>query len=662
MSEDADNNNKELSYLRTRVEHLDTINRWHMDALGMLISMEEVHGDALQLRDPLKIFALTRLYLKRIIDFHVTAFLTVNEEDSSFSLIDSDDVNDEHDLEDIVDNLINGGDFAWALRQNRPVEVSSVFSSYRIILHMLTTKTRVRGMFLGIVQDETVAFSSPMQNLMSIILNNSAYALESAALYKLISGDNQNLEKLVAQRTHELEFQYAHDRLTGLPNRLLFQDRLEQAMARSRGDNGLVVVMLIDLDMFKRINDALGHAAGDQLLKIVAERLQTCLHDSDALSAYDFGHLNLTLARLGGDEFAIMLSDIDSIDPITHVIQRIVESLSQNIELEGEEIYTTCSIGVSIYPKDGDDTDSLLKHADAAMYHAKRLGRNHYQFYAEEINEASFEHLKLENQLRFAIERNDLFLLYQPKIDVVSGRVVGMEALVRWEHPEMGVISPAEFIPVAEYTGLITALGERVLYAACEQVREWLNAGFDNFRMAVNLSPQQFRHYDLLERISAIVAEVGIDPRYLEVEITEGAIMDDVDAAIDTMQALHDLGIALSIDDFGTGYSSLSYLKRFPIDTLKIDRAFVSDITTNSDDASIVIAIIGMAHNMGLKVIAEGVETNSQLTFLQALKCDEIQGYLYSPPVSADNFTEMFLSERRIGQTNLGLKFLTTEK
>lgn len=656
MSKDANNHNdKELNYLRKRVGHLESINRWHLDALGILTSMGDVHGDVSQLRNPLKIFASTRLYLKRIIDFNVTAFLTVNEEDSSFTLTDSDDVNEEYDLAGIVDSLIDKGEFAWALGQNRPVEVRSAVSPYRIILHVLTTRSRMRGMFLGIVKEESGALSSPMQNLMSIILNNSAYALESAALYHLISEHNQSLEKLVDQRTRELEFQYAHDSLTGLPNRVLFQDRLKQAMVHARGGDGLVVVMLIDLDMFKRINDTLGHGAGDQLLRTVAERLKGVLRDSDALAAYDIGRLNLTLARLGGDEFAIMLSDINSIEPITHVIQHIVESLSQNIELEGEQIYTTCSIGVSIYPKDGDDADTLLKHADAAMYHAKRLGRNHYQFYADEINESSFENLKMENQLRFAIERDEFFLLYQPKVDVGSGKVVGMEALIRWEHPEKGVISPAEFIPVAEYTGLITVIGEYVLRAACEQVRDWLNAGFDNFRMAVNLSPQQFRQHDLLERISAIVAEVGIDPHYLEVEITEGAIMDDVEAAIDTMQRLHDLGIALSIDDFGTGYSSLSYLKRFPIDTLKIDRAFVRDIATNSDDASIVIAIIGMAHNMGLKVIAEGVETNSQLTFLQALKCDEIQGFLYSPPVSSDNFTKMFLSERRIGQTNFCL-------
>ncbi|MCW8918599.1 MAG: EAL domain-containing protein [Gammaproteobacteria bacterium] len=648
MADRMDDNDKELHYLRRRVEHLEEVNRWHVDALGMLTLMEEVHGDASLLRDPLKIFASTRQYLKRVVDFPSSAFFTVNEADSSFRLADTDVAADIYNLHGITDHLIDTGKFAWAINQNRPVEVRSSLSPHRIILHVLTTKTRVRGMFLGIVSDEQLVISSPMQNLISVILNNSAYALESAALYQLINDHNQSLEKLVVQRTRELEFQYAHDSLTGLPNRLLFQDRLEQAMERARGGAGLVVVMIIDLDMFKRINDTLGHAAGDQLLRVVAERLKCGLRDSDALSGFDTGRLQLTLARLGGDEFAILLSEIDTIDTIPHVIRRVVESLSQNIALNGEEIYTTCSIGISVYPKDGEDTDTLLKNADAAMYHAKRLGRNHYQFYEQEINEASFHHLKLENQLRFAIEREEFFVLYQPKIDLRSGRVCGVEALVRWDHPELGVVSPVEFIPIAEYTGLITIIGEYVLRTACEQVRDWLHEGFDDFRMAVNLSPQQFRQHDLLERMLAIINEVGIETRYLEVEITEGVIMEDVAAAIVTMQRLHELGIALSIDDFGTGYSSLSFLKRFPIDTLKIDRSFVNDITTDSADASIVIAIIGMAHNMGLKVIAEGVEGESQLIFLRALKCDEIQGYLISPPVSGDKFRDFFLRQRLI--------------
>lgn len=644
---------RELAYLRKRVDHLESINRWHLNALGMLNSMEEVHGDATQQRDPIQIYSSTRFYLKRIAAFHVIAFLSVNEEDSSFSLVESDDEKDEYQLNTIVEELINKGEFAWALGQNHPVEVKSITSPHRIILHIITTKTRVRGMFLGIVKDESEAFSSPVQNLMSIILNSSAYALESSALYRLINEQNHSLEKQVEQRTRELEYQYAHDSLTSLPNRLLFQNRLEQAMACACKTDSLVVVMLIDLDMFKRINDTLGHGAGDLLLRIVAERLKAALRDSDALSSFDISRLDLTLARLGGDEFAIMLSDIDTLDPIPHVIKRIVESLSENIELKGHEIYTTCSIGVSIYPKDGDDIDTLLKHADAAMYHAKRLGRNHYQFYDDEINEASFEHLKMENQLRFALEREEFFLLYQPKIDIVSGKMVGMEALIRWEHPEMGIVSPAEFIPVAEYTGLITNIGDYVLRVACEQIKTWIQMGFDDFRLAVNLSPQQFRQQDLMGNINTIVKEVGIEHKYLEVEITEGAIIDDVEAAIVTMQSLHDLGIALSIDDFGTGYSSLSYLKRFPIDTLKVDRAFVRDIIDNSDDASIVAAIVSMAHKMGLKVIAEGVETGQQLAFLQDLKCDEIQGFLISRPVPADELTQTFLSERLVGQKSL---------
>jgi len=639
---------RELEHLRERVDYLESVNRWHMDALGMLTSLEDVHGDSLVIRDPAKIFSATRQYLKRTASFRIIAFMIINEEDASFELADSDAGRDKKWLLEVIDNLIDKGEFAWVLNQNRPVEVCCDGSPCRILLHVLATRARVRGMFVGVVDDASQLPSAPTQNLISIILNNCAYALESAALYTLISEQNQNLERTVERRTRELEYQYAHDSLTGLPNRLLFQDRVEQAMQRSRDREAIVVVMIIDLDMFKRINDTLGHAAGDQLLKVVAERLRSCLREGDALNAFDHERLNLTVARLGGDEFAILLSEIDSIDPINHVTRRIIESLSSSVELEGEEIFTTCSIGISIYPRDGRDTDTLLKNADVAMYHAKHQGRNNYQFYAQEINETSFHHLKLENQLRFAIERNEFLLLYQPKVHVASGKITGMEALIRWDHPELGVVSPVEFIPIAEYTGLITVIGEWVLRTACERVRSWLDEGFDNFRMAVNLSPQQFRQENILQRIESIVKEVGIDPRYLEVEITEGAIMDDVEAAVATMQRLNSSGIGLSIDDFGTGYSSLSYLKRFPIDTLKIDRSFVNDITTDSDDAAIVTAIIAMAHSMGLNVIAEGVETEQQLAFLRALKCDEIQGYLFSRPVAADKFTRMMKSDRRL--------------
>ncbi len=639
---DHHDHSDDINYLRERVEYLESVNRWHMDALAMLISMEEVHGDATPLRDPMTIFATARQYLGRLADFSVIAFLTVDEEDSSFTMADPGEIPEGLDLNAIVDDLIEHGEFAWALGQNRPVEVKSRLGEQRMLLHVLTTKTRVRGMFLGLLQESGQAFAAPVQNLMSIILNNSAYALESAALYQLISEQNRSLERKVEQRTREMEYQYVHDHLTGLPNRLMFQDRLQQAMVRCHGEDELVAVILIDLDMFKRINDSLGHAAGDQLLQTLGQRLDK------VIQAEAFENLELTLARLGGDEFAILVSQSNSIDPLTHLIHHIIEQISCSIELEGEPVYSTCSIGVSLYPQDGRDVDSLLNNAGAAMSHAKRLGRNHYQFYAEEINQQAFHHLKLENQLRLAIERDELFLLYQPKVDLHSGRVVGAEALVRWQHPEMGLVSPGEFIPVAEYTGLITAVGECVFKAACERVREWLDAGFDDFRMGINLSPLQFRQPDLLESMTAIIKQSGIEPRYLEVEITEGTIVEDVEAAIGIMQRLHQLGVAISIDDFGTGYSSLSYLKRFPIDTLKIDRSFVRDITTDSDDASIVVAIIGMAHNMGMNVIAEGVEEAAQLTFLRALKCDEIQGFLVSKPVPSEQFMALMRSDRLI--------------
>ncbi|OOZ39358.1 hypothetical protein BOW53_11930 [Solemya pervernicosa gill symbiont] len=646
MSEDSAHEvEKELERLGRRVEHLEAVNRWHMDSLGMLASMEEFHGDAREIRDPDKIFSITRQYLKRLAEFETIAFMVVEEEDSSFTLINSDVDPAISGLTITIDSLIERGEFAWALNQNRPLQV--VDGDQQLLLHVLATRTRVRGMFVGIIKKETTFPTAPAQNLISIILHNCAYALESSALYSLISEQNQNLEKIVETRTRELEYNYGHDSLTELPNRLMFQDRVEQAMNRVRGAEQIVAVLLIDLDMFKRINDTLGIAAGDQLLVTVADRLMHCL-DNAEVAQFDPDRVGLTIARLGGDEFAVLLSDIDSIDPINYVTRRIIETLSMGVELDANEVFTTCSIGISLYPKDGADSDTLLKNADAAMYHAKRQGRNNYQFYAEEINETSYHHLQLENQLRHAIDREELLLHYQPKVEVTSGRIIGMEALIRWNQPEMGIVSPVVFIPIAEYTGLITVIGEWVLRTACRQVKNWLEQGFDDFRMSVNLSPQQFRQADILQRILSIVESEEVEPRYLEVEITEGAIMDDVDAAIETMQQLNDAGIALSIDDFGTGYSSLSYLKRFPINTLKIDRSFVNDITSDPDDAAIVTAIIAMAHSMGLNVIAEGVETDEQLAFLRALKCDEIQGYLFSPPLPVERFNELLNSDKRL--------------
>ena len=430
------------------------------------------------------------------------------------------------------------------------------------------------------------------------------------------------------RKTHEsqLERQANYDTLTGLANRNLFQDRLSQALISSRRNNRGLAVLFIDLDHFKQINDSLGHDAGDLLLTQVATRLTGNVREGD------------TVARQGGDEFVLILSEIREEDDVPVVAQKILQAMSAPFDINGRELHITCSIGIASYPKDGEDRQTLLKNADAAMYRAKELGRNNAQYYAAEMNLKAMERLVLENGLYHALERNEFLLHYQPQVDLRSGEIAGMEALVRWQHPELGLVSPAMFIPVAEDSGLIVSLGEWVLRTACAQNKAWQLAGFKPISVAVNLSARQFRQPDLAEMVAAILGETGLDPACLELELTESLVMQDVEKTIATLSKLKAMGIKLSIDDFGTGYSSLSYLKRFPIDTLKIDQSFVRDITTDPDDAAIAKTIISMAHDMQLRVIAEGVETEAQKSFLQQRHCDEMQGYLFSRPLPAEMF------------------------
>jgi diguanylate cyclase (GGDEF)-like protein/PAS domain S-box-containing protein len=423
------------------------------------------------------------------------------------------------------------------------------------------------------------------------------------------------------------------DSLTGLPNRKQFHSNVVAAVRSCKINQQHASVMMLDLDMFDRINSTLGHAIGDELLKVVSHRIVDALRSTDSVSRLSDTDAVTSIYRLGGDEFGILLTGLDCTEFIGQISRRIIDSITPQIDIRGHEIHLTCSAGISLYPGDGTSADTLLKNASTALYYAKLQGQNHYQFFNEELNKDSLKNLQLENDLRHALERNELVLYYQPKIDLVSGKVNSLEALVRWRHPEIGMIPPDEFIPIAEHTGLITSMGYWVLETACRQIREWHDAGYEHLTVAVNLSAAQFRQHDLLERIHYTLEETGICAHQLELEITESTIMEDIDTASSTMRALHCSGVRISIDDFGTGYSSLSHLKRFPITTVKIDRSFIRDITTDSDDAAIVSAIIAMSHNMGLKVIAEGVETQEQLEFLRSLDCEEAQGFLFSPPV-----------------------------
>ncbi|MGD2136626.1 MAG: diguanylate cyclase [Gammaproteobacteria bacterium] len=429
------------------------------------------------------------------------------------------------------------------------------------------------------------------------------------------------------------EYRLDHDSLTGLPNRRIFQDRIIEAVEHCRNTGRYLAVMMLDLDMFKRINNALGYKVGDKLLRSVSNRIQEALRRSDSVSRLDDSISGSSIYRLGGDEFGILLAGMDCTEFTEQIVKRIIESVTKRLDIDGHEIHLTCSVGISLFPEDGMDTDTLLNNAGVALYYAKCHGHNSYQFHSKDLNRTSIENLRLENDLRHAIERGELELHYQPKVDLLTGRITGMEALARWHHPDIGMIPPDEFIPLAEDTGLIIPLGYWVLETACRTAKLWRDAGFRAISVAVNLSAIQFRQRDLLNRIHDTLRETGITPRLLELEITESTIMDDIDNASATMRALHKAGVRISIDDFGTGYSSLNHLKRFPINTVKIDRSFVHDITTDPDDATIVGAIIAMAHNMGLCVVAEGVETDEQLAFLGKLRCNEIQGFLFSQAV-----------------------------
>jgi diguanylate cyclase (GGDEF)-like protein/PAS domain S-box-containing protein len=425
-----------------------------------------------------------------------------------------------------------------------------------------------------------------------------------------------------------------HDPLTGLPNRTLLHDRLQRMVAAAQRHQSQVWVVFLGLDRFKFFNDSLGHKAGDAFLKTVAERLQQVLRQTD------------TVARLGSDEFVLLLGEQPGTRLNFVLLDRIAHAIGQSIAFGQKEFFLGCSMGVAAYPADGVDADALIERADLAMFQAKERGRGNYQFYTADMTSRALERLRIDNALRTALEREELLLHYQPQLDLASGRVVGMEALLRWRHPDMGMVSPDRFIAVAEETGLIVPIGDWVLRTACRQVRALHDAGFAQMRVAVNLSARQFGHSELLASIEAALAEAGIAPYFLEIELTESLIMKDVDQAIGILKDLKRLGVTLSIDDFGTGYSSLAYLKRFPLDILKIDRSFVADVNADPDDAAIVASIISLAHNLRLKVIAEGVETREQLDYLRQLGCDQMQGYYFSRPVAFDAVLALMMAGR----------------
>ena len=459
---------------------------------------------------------------------------------------------------------------------------------------------------------------------MGQLLAIAAKALEQRAL--LIFDQQQQAE--IERRAAEVARAAHYDSLTGLANRALFRDRLGRAQLRAARNEQHLGVMLLDIDRFKGINETLGHDAGDFLLTGVAERLRECVREVDSI------------ARFGGDEFAIILEGLVQGESAAIVAERILASVARPFEVAGREVFVTTSAGIAIYPDDGADVSALVKNADSALFGAKAQGRNTYRFYTPDLNARALERLSLETGLRRALEREEFVLYYQPRVELASGRLLGAEALLRWIHPEHGLVPPGSFIPLAEESGLIIPIGEWVVRAACAQSRAWQEAGYRPLRIAVNISARQFAHRALRDTVASALQDSGLDAAHLEIELTEGLLMEHTDTVLATLGDLKAMGLLIAIDDFGTGYSSLSYLKRFPIDALKIDQSFVRDITTDANAAAISAAIVALARTLRLNVIAEGVETREQAELLLSQGCAEGQGYLYSRPLPADRFVE----------------------
>jgi diguanylate cyclase (GGDEF)-like protein/PAS domain S-box-containing protein len=497
---------------------------------------------------------------------------------------------------------------------------------------------------------ERILSGQPIENLETERLTKTGSVLDvslSVSLIKDASGHIAGASAIARDITQrkaaekQVQFLAYYDALTGLPNRTLLQDRLTKALASARRRKDKVALLFLDLDRFKDINDSLGHSVGDLVLKEVAERLEKWAREQD------------TVARVGGDEFLIVLTALKEAADAAVAAERLMNTMTAEFVVQGHSLGISCSVGISIFPEHGADCETLIKDADAAMYYAKESGRNNFRFFTKDMNAQAVERLTLENGLRLALDKKQLFLVYQPQIEIATGRIIGLEALLRWQHPELGLVPPDKFIRIAENSGLIMPIGEWVLRTACSQTRKWQDEGLPAVPVAVNVSAVQFRQENFSKLIDRVLRETGLAPEYLELELTESLLLSNAVVMFSVLRDLRAMGLKLAIDDFGTGYSSLSYLRRFPVGKLKIDRSFIRDVAVNPDDAAITTAIISMAKSLNLKVIAEGVEDEAQVSFLRAHQCDEIQGYYFSKPLAVDKVADKL---RGIGEQSLAAK------
>ena len=671
-------------HFKERITFLEDLNRWHLMALDIFSSISQLYLQGDTEKTPFEIFEQTAPYTKLICGFDQIGFCGIDEKKASFHLIYTDTQAQKNQIGNDLEQLIDNGDFAWALNLTEPT--ITVLRDKTIVLTPIATPSRIRGMFIGYLKEMT-EFESRHKRGLTAIIHNCAYAIESSELQNVIRDQNQKLVKAVVSQTKKLEYQHNHNQLTRLPNRASLKDAVSHAINRCQHTGHLVVVILIDLDMFKRVNESFGHSAGDELLRQVSARLTKNMRVYDSIAQLNHNNpknrsnnspdtnpndapnntpnntlnkdVNGTsssgplddsnanqISHFGGDEFCILLGDVTSLNDVKSVLNRIQNDLSLPFAFGAHQIIQNFSAGISISPDNGKNAEQLIQCADVALYQAKSKGRNQCIFYTPSMKKETLHHLDLSAKLYKALEKDQFKLHYQPQINTKTLEIIGLEALIRWVDENNDTIPPNHFIPMAEELGLVIPIGDWVIREACGQIKILQDHGFNDIPIAVNIAAQQFAQENFLTQVLEVIQEAGIQPDLLEIELTERVIMDDVEETIKSLNNLHDFGIKISVDDFGTGYSSLSYLKRFPIDTLKIDKSFIDDVAHSSDDAAIVTAIAALAKSLHLNIIAEGVETENQVSFLDTLDCFHVQGFLYSKPLNQDQLIS-FLNENK---------------
>ncbi|MGM0553873.1 MAG: putative bifunctional diguanylate cyclase/phosphodiesterase [Pseudomonadota bacterium] len=616
--------------LRERIRYLEEAlesNAYAMDVLGATTA---IFGDTNRNRSPEQIIQGTLESVRRLL---ATRDITVYvlDSDSSFNLFHQENPDTAGpNLADTVEELIQEGTFSWALHQNHPVCLPGRLDGESVLLHVISTRTRIRGMFAARLEPRELQRHEITLSTLTMVLFNAAYALENAELFQIMDRRQKALQRITERQSRELLHHMSHDPLTNLPNRMLFGDRLAQALDRHAGGSAHVALMLLDLDNFKRLNDSLGHRAGDELIRKVAKDLGDLLNRACDRNGNPF---RTTLSRLGGDEFGILVEDVESLEGVVRLVTDVVRSTAVERRVLDHPVVSSASCGIAVFPYDGDQPDDLLSHADAAMNEAKQRGRNGFRFYTQDLHSRTYRHFQLENELGRAIEEDQLVLHYQPKVELASGRIIGGEALIRWQHPKLGLLPPSHFIEIAEDMTLIEEIGEWVLRQVCRDLKALKIRPDDLPRIAVNVSARQLRQPELAQRFFAITEQEGIPSDRIELELTETTIMDDPQGAARMFQALRSVGILLAVDDFGSGHASLMQLKQLPADTLKIDRSFIRDLEHGESNVNLVRAIVLMARTLGLELIAEGVETQRQAEILLELDCHHAQGFLFSRPV-----------------------------